>query len=376
MKTLEGVKLLLIQEEISNNRQNIRTDGYSLSISEIVNLYRDDEIRIRPEFQRLFRWPIEKQSRLIESILLDIPLPSIFVAQAPDGVWEVVDGLQRISTILKFMGELRCEDDQSRKVDPERLTRTKYIPSLDGISYSDLPKDVQLQFKRSRVDVRILLRESDDTVKFELFDRLNSGGVPTSAQEVRSAILLMKNAYLFKILQELRTEDAVNETLALTSRQIDEQFDLELLVRLLVFKDSSPEELAGFSDIDTFLSDGIFDIANASDADLDEEISLISRVFTVAGRFGYGAFRKFNKQRGASMGGFSVSSFEAVTAGILHSLEAWEALAEEEFQEKFAECIANLWDDFEFKNFTKAGTRATTRAPRMPSIGARVFDLS
>ncbi len=96
-----------LQDEIQVASAKINTDAYAMSIGEVVNLYRDKELIIRPAFQRLFRWSTYQKSRLVESVLLGIPIPSIFVSQREDGVWEVVDGLQRLSTILEFIGELR-----------------------------------------------------------------------------------------------------------------------------------------------------------------------------------------------------------------------------------------------------------------------------
>src|SRR5690625_6602744 len=97
--------MVKLQEQIEKARQTIRSDSYSMSLGELVNLYRDGEIIIAPEFQRLFRWSVFQKSRLIESILLGIPLPAISVMQDMDGQWEIIDGLQRVSTILEFMGE-------------------------------------------------------------------------------------------------------------------------------------------------------------------------------------------------------------------------------------------------------------------------------
>ncbi|HEV3200590.1 MAG TPA: DUF262 domain-containing protein, partial [Bryobacteraceae bacterium] len=99
-----------LQEEIDKTRAEIRTDGYSVSIGEWISIYEKAELDIHPEFQRFFRWSTRQKSRLIESILLGIPVPQIFVAQRPDGVWDVVDGLQRLSTIYQFVGILKDED--------------------------------------------------------------------------------------------------------------------------------------------------------------------------------------------------------------------------------------------------------------------------
>jgi uncharacterized protein with ParB-like and HNH nuclease domain len=84
--------------EVIKSRQEYITDGYSMSIGEIVSNYKEGEIIINPDFQRKFRWSEQLRSRLIESILIGVPLPSIFVYQNDKGKWEVVDGVQRLST--------------------------------------------------------------------------------------------------------------------------------------------------------------------------------------------------------------------------------------------------------------------------------------
>lgn len=364
-----------VEIEVEQNRQNIRSDGYAMSIGEVLNLYKDREIVIRPEFQRLFRWPIEKQSRLIESMLLDIPLPPIFVSQAEDSVWEVVDGLQRLSTILKFMGELRNEETGEMHT-PSTLTKTKYIPSLDGMQYSDLPQAVKIQLKRARLDFRILLKESDDAVKYELFDRLNSGGMRTSPQEVRTALLIMSNPGLFTSLQSLRSDANVADSLALSDRQLEEQYDLELLVRFIVFRTSTPDELGSFADIDSFLTDKLLALAKDDTFDPGDMFNLTLRIFAVANTIGSAAFRRFDAERGRSTGGFSVSAFEAVTAGLALHIDDWEALDPSSRSDELYKALGKLWVDPDFRSNSGAGVRASSRAPRMPAVGHRLFQLS
>src|ERR1035441_10578197 len=97
----------MLGEEMSKAQRLVKTDAYQMSIGEIVSMYDNGEIVIDPEFQRFFRWDIGQKSKLIESILLGIPIPSIFVFEKEDGSWELIDGLQRVSTILEFMGKLR-----------------------------------------------------------------------------------------------------------------------------------------------------------------------------------------------------------------------------------------------------------------------------
>ena len=103
-----------LETEITNGRLEIAADTISMSISELTNLYHEGVLVIRPEFQRLFRWSQEQKSRLVESVLLGIPLPSLFVSQSDEGKWELVDGLQRVSTLLELQGHLKNPDGSVR----------------------------------------------------------------------------------------------------------------------------------------------------------------------------------------------------------------------------------------------------------------------
>lgn len=82
-----------LQEEITARASKIYRESYQMSIGELINLYRDGEMDIHPEFQRVFRWNNYQKTKLIESIMLNIPIPSIFVSQNDDGVWDVIDGV-------------------------------------------------------------------------------------------------------------------------------------------------------------------------------------------------------------------------------------------------------------------------------------------
>src|SRR5437588_9016610 len=122
-----------LQQEIDARRSEIRTDDYAMSIGEWISLYENKEIDIHPEFQRFYRWDSWQKSRLIESILLGIPIPPIFVFQRRDGIWDVVDGLQRLSTIFEFAGILR--DENRNLLPPLELEKTEYLPALEGVTW-------------------------------------------------------------------------------------------------------------------------------------------------------------------------------------------------------------------------------------------------
>ena len=152
----------MLDQEIEDAKRLVKTDAYQLSIGELINMYRDGELIINPDFQRLFRWEIGQKSKLIESLLLGIPLPSIFVFEKEDAKWELIDGLQRLSTLLEFMGVLKNPETHELER-PTALVATKYLPSLKQVvrERSDRVPDVSpddqeplpVRFVRRRFDL-------------------------------------------------------------------------------------------------------------------------------------------------------------------------------------------------------------------------------
>jgi hypothetical protein len=147
-----------LEKEIETARRKVNTDEYGMSIGEIVNMYEKHELVINPSFQRLFRWEDHQKSKFIESILLGIPIPPIFVFETDKGQWELIDGLQRLSTILEFMG-LLLEPTTKTLLSPSSLSATSYLPSLNEAKWDDsarFPKTLQFTFRRARLNIQIL----------------------------------------------------------------------------------------------------------------------------------------------------------------------------------------------------------------------------
>lgn len=211
----EIVITMSLQEEITLKSSQIYSESYQMSIGELINLYKDAELDIHPEFQRVFRWNNYQKTRLIESIMLNIPIPPIFVSQNEEGVWDVIDGVQRLSTIFEFVGVLKNE---KKEVLPAlTLQKTDYLPSFEKVHWENIDpqysftKEQQLSFKRSRIDVIIMKKESDPKAKYELFQRLNTGGSKLSDQEVRNCLMIMTNRKFYDFILELsESEDYKN----------------------------------------------------------------------------------------------------------------------------------------------------------------------
>ncbi len=179
---------LLLQSELDQQRRQVDVDNYDLTLGEIVRMAEANELIRAPEYQRKFRWSHEDESYLIESLFLGLPVPSIYVAANPDGTWEVVDGLQRLSTLIHFMSLNPAMLTQLEKDGPLQLSELRKLPSFNNYRYSDLPTPIRLQFGKRSLRVTALSDKSDPEIRFEVFERLNKGGVSLSAQEVRACI--------------------------------------------------------------------------------------------------------------------------------------------------------------------------------------------
>ena len=368
-----------LDREIADRRAEIRSDGYSMSIGEIISLYRDDELDMHPEFQRFYRWSDEQKSRLVESILLGIPVPSIFVSQREDGVWDVIDGQQRLSTIFQLVG---CLKDESRNTkSPLKLKKTKYLPSLEGKlwHHEDPSKCIgaanQLLIRRSKIDVKIILRESTESSKYELFQRLNTGGSQLSDQELRNAILLMVKPDAYRWIEELAKDENFEACIALSDRLMAEQYNLELVTRFVVFRDIDQARLRSIGDIGDFLTDSIVDIAE-SDAFREvkrvEEQSFRGTFAKLAESLGDRSFRRYDTKKQRHMGGFSISAFEPIALGLGFN-NNYKRFNRNGGLSDIVDICKELWENEDFRKRSGSGVRASTRVLSSVPLGRELF---
>lgn len=363
-----------LQEEIDRTRAEIRSDGYAISVGEWISIYEKGELDIHPEFQRFFRWSLRQKSRLIESLLLGIPVPQIFVAQRPDGVWDVVDGLQRLSTIFEFAGILL--DEEKKRLPALTLEPTTYLPGLDGRRWEDekhpdqsLTQAQRLLIKRAKINVSIILKESDEMAKYELFQRLNTGGSMLSDQEVRNSILVMMNPGLYKWIRNLSRDKNFMTCVALSDRAVDEQYDMELVSRFVVFRKIPPTELKTVGDLGEFLTEKAKTLAQDKTFDYKGEEQAFRETFGLLGAtLEDNSFRRYDKSKQRFVGAFSVSAFEALAIGMGYNPKT--ALRNPGTLEKN---VKAMWADKEFVENSGSGIRASSRVPKIIPYGRATF---
>lgn len=368
----------MLQDEIQKTVRQVKTDAYQMSIGEIVNMYKDGELLINPDFQRLFRWGIGQKSKLIESILLGIPLPSIFVFETSDSKWELVDGLQRISTILEFMGVLIDPETKRERV-PSILVGTKYLPSLESVVWEktnrisdinedqqkELDKTLQLSIRRARLSVEILKRPSDNDIKYDLFQRLNAGGTPANAQELRNCIIIMVNREYYNFMVDLEKDNHFTNVIDVSSEQNTKQKAMEYVSRFLV------HAFIPFNnklDVEEYVDEGIITLATKNETTRAKD--MFKNTFSLLNNaYGKDSFKRI--ENGQHVGRNSLAAFECIAVGIAKNID--HILSKPNPQEYIKKRIEEFWNNSEISSFFAPGLRGTTRLQRTLAFGSSWF---
>lgn len=358
-----------LEREIEIQSSQIYRESYQMSIGELVNLYKDDEIDIHPEFQRLFRWNNYQKTRLIESILLNIPIPSIFVSQNEEGIWDVIDGVQRLSTIFQFMGILKNENGE--KIKPLILDSTDYLPSLKGYGWStgekQFTKIQQLDFKRSRMDVIIVKKGSDSKAKYELFQRLNTGGSNLEPQEVRNCLIIMANKHIFELLSECENNSNFNECIPVSDRKELEQYKKELILRMLIGVSTDLDELGKYKDLSEMLDKEILKICEDEQFDKDIFKLKFKKTFKLLNTaLGEDVFKKYNDEKSKFGGAVLNASFQAISVGVYENLES---ITEQIIIHK----IKKMYNNKKFKKNLGKGVKPVYRFKDLSLFGKDYF---
>lgn len=307
----------IIEKEISQKKGHIITDNVILSIGEIINLYKDKDLNLNPDFQRFFRWNNEQKSRLIESIFLGLPIPSFFVYEDKESVWEVLDGLQRISSLLQYTGELR--DTSNNLIQPLQLEGLQYLSSLEGTTWKDLSEKMQRGFKKNSLPFIVMKNETSEIKKYQLFQRLNRGGSELSEAEVRSCIILMApyGKDLMKAIDVMVASKDFQNSIWLSNRKLKEKADYDLVIRYLCFEHTDISELLKVINVGDYLNKTISNLASIK-LDYKEEVEKFKKIFhEINTQLSNEAFRRFQKENDRFSGQFIMAQYEAMIYAIL-----------------------------------------------------------
>ena len=290
----------------------IRVETKQLSMDTLISRMKNGEIVLQPEFQRKEVWKDKARSRLIESILIRIPLPAFYMDATDDEKWLVVDGQQRLSTLERFVlkGDLRLQDLEFLQEE------------LDGCTFDQLPRAFQRRIRETNVTVYLIERGTPSAVKINIFKRINTGGLPLSAQEIRHAL----NGYpVAQMLKDLAASDQFQ--LATNGGVPAERMaDREYVVRFFAFRMTSPDKFSS-QEFDSFLSDTMASINMLDDSQRQYLSARFLRAMQwshiILGRL---AFRKcFSTESSARLRPVNKALFEAWSVNL-------DRLSDEELQ--------------------------------------------
>lgn len=369
-----------LKTEIEKAKKTVTTDSVQLTIGEIATMYKGGELKINPDFQRLFRWENDRKSQFVESILIGIPIPSIFVYETEDGIWELVDGLQRVSTVLEFMGILRDPDsDETRR---SVLSPTQYLSALGGRVWEAkcdgevaLEKPEQLFFRRHRINCQVLKHPSDPTTKYDLFQRLNRGGLVTNEQEVRTCAMVLVNPKFTQKLRDFANREDFREIFRITKLQRSKQKDLEYAVRLLVHSSvdlCTHVNLGKDRDVQVFLDEEIKKIIHGKHSDKSINRSMEDILWSVSTLYqNLGRDALIPDRRAGPSGRLSQRALEGIVAGIARNRKAISQL--DDPAQYVCDRVWRFWREPKVKEMSASGLRGTTRIKMSVPFGHRWF---
>lgn len=232
------VPSLDLENQLQKQRRTVDFDSFDMTTKELIQRMKDGEIHISPKYQRRFRWEEDRCSLFVESMMLGIPIPSIFMATNPDSTWELVDGVQRLSTLAYFAGDDKLRtmlnvEDIERYRNPLALEGLKKLSKFNGLHFSALPEAAQRHFLSRPLKVITLNDKSDRVLRFDLFERLNTGGVILSKQEIRDCIF--EGQFADKI-EDLSKDPHFKKVVKLTKLQRTDATAEECVLRFFAFR--------------------------------------------------------------------------------------------------------------------------------------------
>jgi len=300
----------LQRTQLQEQRRKVDFDSYDITVDELVRRVASGRIEIAPAYQRQFRWNDERQSRLLESLFLGIPVPPLFFATNVDegqgSTWEVVDGLQRLLTLVNFVGDRETRETARLRGDSLKLSGLEILKSLEGSTYDDLPLDIRDGLIDRPMKVIVLNDKSDLKVRFDLFERLNTGGVQLTDHEIRESVYVGE---FVDLLTELAETSQFRQVVSLPAPRMLDGSPQDYVLRFFAFQERYQQFDHSVKD---FLNDFCRDAA--ADSKIEERADQFRRTFT----FFADVFPNGLKNR---TGVTPVNLYEGVSVGAALALE-------------------------------------------------------
>lgn len=357
-------------QEVEEQRHDVVVESYNLMWSELINQFKAGDVEIDPLYQRGFRWSRDQQTRYIESLLLNIPTPPIFLAEKANGSFEVIDGLQRFSTVIKFF----CEEipaevmnvsivgvaEENNLSIPSVLSSAPILKGLENLTRSTMPDTLLRTLRYARVQVVLLKKESSPLAKFNVFTRLNRSGTTLSNQEIRNCSARLTESPFADELMALAGIDFVCNALKLSPKDKASMGVQESILRLIAFGNYKPTT----AKLEDFLDEVMYTVSSGGLKFDDKQKNKVIDVFKIVHHaYPQGEafrFRKNDKFTGA----FSPNLFDIIAVGIYLNISICKKIP----VDRMRELIIRLHKQEEAIKLTGAGSNA-----RLKMIGRVAF---
>jgi hypothetical protein len=315
------VKTKKLVTTIDESSKKLHTQSLDISFNELLDMYKNEELNITPECQRLFLWSEGQRSRFIESLLLEIPVPPIFVIEEDDGKYTLIDGLQRISSYLHFRGELVAPylNPPVEKGDSLVLSGCDITTELNGKTFNDIDTSLQIRLKRAFVRVEVVRKCSNPHFKYYMFKRLNTGGTLLSDQQIRNCTIRLLSPVFNEFIIKLSKDESFRNCIGtIGDSKFLSAFDQELVLRFFALKNYRENYRYNLGD---FLTEYMEAVSEPDDTkrvpfDYAKEEEVFRETFRIfdktLGSYSFG----FNKTGTDTITRFSTNNYEALTIGI------------------------------------------------------------
>jgi hypothetical protein len=316
----------------------IKVETHQLTLLHIIERLKYNEINLFTEFQRRKDlWDATRQSRLIESVLLRLPIPSFYFDGQDDDLWQVVDGLQRVNTIKRFVIDNTLI-----------LGNLEFLTNLNNYSYDQLPRDLQRRIKSFPIVVYLIQKETPEKAKYTLFKRINTGGLVLRPQEIRHALNQGISANYIKELAEMEEFKEATGNAIRPERMDDREFVTRFVAFYLNYENYKP-------DLDSFLNESMAKISRLTEDEREEMKENFKVAMVMANHiFGNNAFRKLNV--GKRRFPINKALFETVSVNFAFISDAKRVNEFIEKKDEFLEQFTLLMEDEAFVSAITSGT--------------------
>ena len=327
---------------------NINSWGADLSFREIINMYKDNDL-IKPELQRKYVWTKEEASRFIDSVLLGLPVPSIFLAKEPDETMLIIDGFQRIMTVFDFVNGVFSGDGRLFK-----LTNTENINiHWRGKSFEELTVEEKRRIKNTTIHAIIFEQKhpKNDTGMFQIFERINTGGRTLKPQEIRNCVYQGSyNDLLFRLNKNEKWRMIIG-----SENEDPRMADLELILRFFAMSNLiyRPESKNNQINLAKYLNNYMGDNCKADEEEIKKmEKSFIEMIDACSTVFGIDSFKNLKKDASGFSKKINPAIFDAISVSTSFVLCKGAFDKNNNYKDKYIELLNNP----EFQNITSHRT--------------------